>query len=737
MALFPSLSSATQSGAPNRRLRVCIATRHVVELGDREEIGEAYRALAELLASAGHEVTLLCSRESGPGINVIRALVARYQEESIEFVRVPDPEIGYASGEMNSVTRESYFVYCWLKDQKPFDVVHIQDRQGFGYYCLLAKHLGLAFEQTTFCVGCFGPTLWANSGTSNLFKHYAELGVSYMERRSVEFADTIISSSQHLLHWMTEQGYDIADQPRFAQPNVIAESKPRHAEPVADGLQPIREIVFLGRLEPSQGLQIFCDAVQRLRHSELGPKRVIFIGQTWEYFPAEEYIENISRNRPFPVQIETGFSWHQTLEFLASAKRLAVLAPMLANCSYEVRDCLKHGLTFICSDVGGNPELIDPRDHEATMFAPHPASLARTLERVLRDGAVTPRPGVDDVASNQAWLGWHAALTRPDALDCNGEEAALWPCGPAPLVSVCMAHYERPQLVDQALDSVRQQTYPNFEVILVDDGSTSQAAKRRLDELEPEFESRGWKIVRQENLYLGAVRNTGARHARGDYMLFMDDDNIAKPNELEVFVKVAQKSGADILTCVADGFRGDKPPDDPMEIRRIVPLGPAVEFSFFANGFGDSNCFIKRTSFEALGGFSEDYKVGLDDQEFFARATLSGLKLEVVPEALFWYRLIPRERSMKSLHYNPNASLLRLLRPYLDAAPLPYRNILVFAKATFEENKNLRQELVLRRSLLQRLGRFAWKRLKDAKAISRKIRKLPRKARKRLKSASS
>src|SRR5581483_10923551 len=97
------------------------------------------------------------------------------------------------------------------------------------------------------------------------------------------------------------------------------------------------------------------------------------------------------------------------------------------------------------------------------------------------------------------------------------------------------------------LESLKAQDYSNFEVIVVDDGSTLPAAVAYLEELEPEFATRGWRILRQENRYPGAARNNAARHARGEYLLFMDDDNFAKPHEISRFVQVARRTGADLL----------------------------------------------------------------------------------------------------------------------------------------------------------------------------------------------
>eukprot|EP00959_Pyramimonas_sp_CCMP1952_P228579 4778765-Pyramimonas_sp.AAC.1 len=60
--------------------------------------------------------------------------------------------------------------------------------------------------------------------------------------------------------------------------------------------------------------------------------------------------------------------------------------------------------------------------------------------------------------------------------------------------------------------------------------------------MEANFERRGWQIVRSENLYLGGARNKAARYTKGEFILFMDDDNYAKPHEISTFVRAMKTS---------------------------------------------------------------------------------------------------------------------------------------------------------------------------------------------------
>ena len=81
------------------------------------------------------------------------------------------------------------------------------------------------------------------------------------------------------------------------------------------------------------------------------------------------------------------------------------------------------------------------------------------------------------------------------------------------------------------------------------------------------------------------------------------------------------------------------PPDAEPTSERWLPLGDAAALGVFRNVFGDASALVRREAFEALGGFTEDANVGHEDWELWARAVLRGYKLQVVPEALYWYRI--------------------------------------------------------------------------------------------------
>ena len=110
----------------------------------------------------------------------------------------------------------------------------------------------------------------------------------------------------------------------------------------------------------------------------------------------------------------------------------------------------------------------------------------------------------------------------------------------------------------------------------MDDGSTLPSAHEYYRELEQSFRERGWRLEVQANQGPGVARNHAAFLASGEFLMFMDDDNVAKSFEVSTVVEVAQRTGADALTCSSDYFRGDSAPSDAeVPWRRWIPIGAA------------------------------------------------------------------------------------------------------------------------------------------------------------------
>jgi GT2 family glycosyltransferase/glycosyltransferase involved in cell wall biosynthesis/tetratricopeptide (TPR) repeat protein len=669
---LPLSSSAT----PARKLRVCIASFDFVGPVRNGGVGTAFTSLGEALAAAGHEVTLLFVSGQFCENGTMEQWVAYYKKKGIRFVPMP-ASCSIPIGAPWHVV-QSYQAYLWLQ-QHDFDVIHFSEWKGPGYYALLAKHQGTAFASTLLCVHSHGPTLWHKLSNSELVTSTEDLENDFVERASVKLADVVASPSHYLLDWMKEQGWDLPAK-CYVQQYVRPATARKPLPGPAGKPRRVEELVFFGRLEYRKGLALFCDALDKLRgESELAHIKITFLGKPAEINgqPATQYIGERARHWPWKHQVIGDRDQAGAMDYLQGGPRLAVLPSLVDNLPNTVLECLGASIPFIASDSGGIPEMIVAEDLAPTLFTPRPAALAEKLRFVVRHGIAPARSAVESVANERAWVQWHEAF----GLTESSHSVSVSLTQDQPLVSVCMAHWNRPHYLAQALASIEAQDYPNIEVVVVDDCSSQPETIAYLDSLEPIFRQRGWQLLRQpENRFPGAARNRAAHAARGDYILFMDDDNVAKPGEISTFVSVARKTGADILTCFLDTFDGKTAPQAQQKINsRIVFLGGCAAAGAVRNWFGDTNSLVRREVFLKLGGFHEQWGVNHEDYEFMARAVLRGYKLEVVPEALVWYRVNEGETSvLRSTPFHGN--IMCSIRPYLECVPAELRNLILLAQ---------------------------------------------------------
>jgi GT2 family glycosyltransferase len=284
--------------------------------------------------------------------------------------------------------------------------------------------------------------------------------------------------------------------------------------------------------------------------------------------------------------------------------------------------------------------------------------------------ALPGRVEVREIPGDGGWPRWHGNLVRRDE---GSVDRAL------PTISVCINHYNRPHYLRQALASIVDQEHAPLEVIVLDDGSPGEGVQAELDRIVEEFafRRRGWRLVRENDLYLGASRNAAAREARGEYILFMDDDNVAKPHELATFAAVARHTDGDVFTCLLDMFEGpDRPTAEQMPTWRHLFAGAAFPLCVIRNTFGDSNALVRRRALMELGGYTEDRGVGHEDWEAYSKFALRGYLIEVVPEALFFYRTSPGSMTQR---VSVIRNHLRSLRPHLEQIPRPYHALIELA----------------------------------------------------------
>jgi glycosyltransferase involved in cell wall biosynthesis len=136
-----------------------------------------------------------------------------------------------------------------------------------------------------------------------------------------------------------------------------------------------------------------------------------------------------------------------------------------------------------------------------------------------------------------------------------------------PTLSIIVPAYNAATFIQASLGSILSQMAPHHELVVIDDGSTDDTAAR-VETLGAAHPHCALRLVRQPNGGVSAARNRGLREARGDYIVFVDADDLLLPNMLAALDAVAADHAPDAIVCNLNAWRPDKGDE-----RRLVTLG--------------------------------------------------------------------------------------------------------------------------------------------------------------------
>lgn len=135
--------------------------------------------------------------------------------------------------------------------------------------------------------------------------------------------------------------------------------------------------------------------------------------------------------------------------------------------------------------------------------------------------------------------------------------------GNDPLVSIVIPVYNVEKYIRECVDSVLHQTYRNIEVLLIDDGSTDRSGR-----ICEEYQDNRITVIHQKNMGLSEARNMGLKNAKGQYVYFLDSDDLIIPETIEKLEKTAESEASDIVLFEAHSFSDDLNRDVKQTYRR-------------------------------------------------------------------------------------------------------------------------------------------------------------------------
>ena len=199
----------------------------------------------------------------------------------------------------------------------------------------------------------------------------------------------------------------------------------------------------------------------------------------------------------------------------------------------------------------------------------------------------------------------------------------------SPIISVILPIFNGEKYLHEAIDSILCQTFDNFELIVINDGSSD--GTQEIIEEYARLDSRV-VLVSRENKGLVASLNEGIGKARGSWIARMDQDDIAHPERFEKQLEALSKTGADLCGSWVQPFGANQ-----KYIHKHAISNDAIKYELlFGCAFAHPSVIVRKVLINSLR-YDPDWEKA-EDYELWVRAAIAGWKMANVPEVLLSYR---------------------------------------------------------------------------------------------------
>ena len=600
-------------------MKIAIATPQYLGQSTAGGIAPPTTNLARSLAQRGHSVSVLVL---GPEGGLSESQIRKEASYGVSCFNMSDSPMALINPQYAT---DSYRVHQWVLNIRP-DVFICNDFRGYG--AIHSMHTKYDSDVIPIVTWIHGNLSYVRAGNRQSFHDRNEIIVADFERIQLENSDFIVSPTDFLASWYREQGFNVPPHEKIPYHRNLDhknESNPKKHNGSGIG--------FVGRLSKRKGIPEFVDAIIALN---LTDRDIFFYGPEGDDGVNQDFVlqkfehAGISRSQ---IHFIGNLSGKKLWSSIKQNVSVVVVPSYLDNSPNVVSECALNAVPLVAFDTGGIPEMLTPESSVNVLVKPTSTELAKRLKLGLSGKQPFEIPCMNeehfDLVSDQ----WENLLERL-VTQKRSQDHFLQTSD----TSCIIVTHNRPHFVQQALNSVLSQELKPYEIIIVDDNSTSVESKLWLDYVEELDCSVKIRVIRQkENTGPSIARNNAARLARGKYLAFLDDDNIWYHNHLQSCQRILDRDKA--VSAVAPAkhlfFANERDSilaNDLKHFPRELYFGsfsPAMSFlgNFFGkhgtNTLGDTNFVIKRDKFLEYGGF-DGARGGFEDWNFLMKIILGG-----------------------------------------------------------------------------------------------------------------
>ncbi len=593
-------------------------------------IGTYVAEAGKALTAAGHEVWLITS---DPGKDQRQNL-----RQHPDFHRVLFADEHRGDGDHYALAHETYAhaarVHAALSSTGVvFDYIEFPDYLAEGYVALRDHRLFDSYGQTLLAVTLHSPTheiYQYNEQLHLITPKFREICI--LEEDAIRNAPALNAPSTRLLEMVRVRlGLSASHGEVIRYPITLDADLPPPPPP----RRSLDELSFLyyGRIEPRKGVQHLIEAFAGMPELQIE-----LIGRDGSYSPTgESYVEWLSRHLPANVKISPPLPREEMLQRITQSD-VCVLPSPWENWPNTCIEAMAAGRIVIGGRNGGMGEMIEDGVSGFLVDGSDPADIARVIVEEL--GSNLNR--LDEIGTAAARR--IREISDPDTYVTAIEERVAnhhTPPEPPPpaqaKVSIIVPYHDEDEaMLGEAIDSAIAQTWTELEILIVNDGSPRPDAASILAHMEAKDPR--IRVLHKENGGLASARNLAVEQATGDIFLFLDADNVLRPQYAQTGVEVLDRF-PEIAGIVPEFQIFEDDTRRPRVISNPLPFDQAL--CLLRNSFGDAGAMLRGTVFREHGLRYDPAVDVYSDWALWLDCAQQNLQIECVPRILYDYRRRP------------------------------------------------------------------------------------------------
>lgn len=494
--------------------------------------------------------------------------------------------------------------------EKP-DIVHVH----IGHWeNMLFRFLGYRVVYTVHGYA----SLYSLQGVSNPLKAFVKKFFRWLYTTMVPHLNAMLFVSQAEQQRMLEEGYLPKGFTGEVVPNGLSieelQAKAKQVDKAAwrKALCIPKDAVclsFINRLDSNKNPMVFVELAEQLaKQPGLPPLRFLIAGTG----PLSQEVHARVNQSPIHEQIAMLGQREDIIELLASSD-LIVHTPKMEGFGLGILEAMAIGTPCLAYATGGIPEILDDPELKDLLV---PASDFQALLEKAKTLLNLPLDERQTLSQHlQQRAGDFDISVLVSRLERIYQEIVQKPAPNEPLISVIVPVHQGEASILRAVRSVLNQSYQNLELIVVDDGSTDKTLSRLATVSDPRL-----TILTQSNQGVAAARNLGIAHAKGEYLAFLDADDVWFPNQLATAMETIRQQ-PDPVCMVYSSYYGVDDTARLINLPHIYTVaGLARDAVLRWEGLLlPSTTMMHRQVVEAAAGFPTDCYH--EDRVFFIRAS--------------------------------------------------------------------------------------------------------------------